>query len=46
MPNIAALAPMPRARVDTTAIVKPGFARRPRMAYLRSWERASKIMTV
>src|SRR5689334_20199980 len=44
MPNMAAFAPMPRARVDTTAIVKPGFMRRPRMAYFRSCRRLSNVM--
>src|SRR5687767_15648608 len=44
MPNIAAFAPIPRPRVATTAMVKPGFVRRPRTAYLRSWRRVSKLM--
>ena len=32
IPNIAAFAPMPRARVTMTAEAKPGFDRRPRSA--------------
>ena len=36
MPNIAAFAPIPSPSVATTAMAKPGFVRRPRMAYLRS----------
>src|SRR5690349_12413040 len=44
IPNIAAFAPMPKARVVTTAIVKPGFMRRPRMAYWMSCRRLSKVM--
>src|SRR5262245_46555176 len=35
-PNIAALAPMPRPSVSTTAAVNPGVFRSPRTAYFTS----------
>jgi len=43
IPNIAALAPMPRASVMTTPAVNPGRRRMPRRAYRKSCRRVSSM---
>src|SRR5579872_463613 len=41
---MAALAPMPNARVSTTAAVNPGLARSPRAAYRKSCRNVSSMV--
>src|SRR5688572_29588449 len=42
-PKMAALAPIPRARVSTTTAVKPGFFENERSAKRTSWRRRSMV---
>src|SRR5688572_27274159 len=44
MPNMAAFAPMPSPSVAMTARANPGLLRRPRIAYLRSCAKVSRII--